>query len=157
MPTSPDQRGAARSRLAGFSAWLLPIVATCLLQSCGGSAPRVVDVSPPISGRLSWAIAAKHFSYYATRAQLPCGIYYDAQPGFTGVATFVGTIGGRQGESPSGRAFIVSPEAASGDIYLYRFFLDGRAAADGKMKVTGMTEGGVLAVSEVEPDASAKP
>jgi hypothetical protein len=157
MSTSNDQRAAAHAKSSSRIAWLLATLAVILLQSCGDSAPRVVDVSPPISGRLSWAIAAKHFSYYATRAQLPCGIYFDAKPGFTGVASFVGTIGGRQGDSPSGRAFIVSPEAMAGDVYLYRFFLDGRASAAGRMKVTGTQEGGVLAVNEIEPDPPVAP
>ncbi len=157
MPTSNDQRAVACASRSRWTAWPLAILAVVLLQSCGDSAPRVVDASPPISGRLSWAIAAKHFSYYATRAQLPCGIYFDAKPGFTGVASFVGTIGGRQGDSPSGRAFIVSPEVESGDIYLYRFFLDGRATAAGKMKVTGTEDGGVLAVNEIEPDPPVEP
>lgn len=133
-------------------AWLLALAAACLLQSCGGSAPRVVDVSPPISGRISWAIASRYFSFYANRARLPCGIYYDAQPGFTGVAGFVGAIGGGPpGQSPSGRAFIVSPDVAGGDLYRYRLFIDGRANADGAMRVHGQEEGGVLTVAEVEP------
>ncbi len=156
MQAVPDPRAPVRSSPAGLSAWLL--IATCLLQSCGGAGQRVVDVSPPASGRISWAIASRYFSFYATRAQLPCGIYYDAQPGFTGVATFVGSIGGGPvGRSPSGRAFIVSPDGGAGDLYRYRLFIDGRAGADGAMRVHGLEQGGVLTVAEVDPDETAPP
>jgi hypothetical protein len=128
-----------------------------LAQACGGTTPRVIDVSPPASGRISWAIASRYFSFYATRGQLPCGIYYDAQPGFTGVATFVGAIGGGPaGTSPSGRAFIVSPDGAAGDLYRYRLFIDGHANGDGAMRVSGLEQGGVLSV-EVKPDEPAAP
>ena len=150
---SDTQRAVGRGSAV---AWLLLAATIGVVAACGDRPAPRPDVSAPLTGRIAWAVAARYFSYADTRGGLPCGIYYDALPGFTGVATFVGTLGGGSaGQPPAGRAFIVSP--LTGDRYRYRLFLAARPAGDGTMRVQGREQGGVLIASEVDPEEAAKP